>query len=447
MPSGRPTYQPLRSPIQLNLLSATRRVRPLAIPPIPAGHATPPPWQNPHAGGNGGPPSGSPTRPATPSPPPTPTPSPGPETTRPTLTTQDLIQLVMEGVARAQAHQAPREERVRTSRLKMENPETFDGKPTTPFNTWWQSVIKYLRFYPETSDQQKIAWVGTLLTRTAKAWDLHRYTTLGENDTWANYAADIRTEYFDSREAANAQLKLSQLKYTGDIRAYMTEFQALNNYTRATGEGLQEKVDMAMPDAVLDMRFAHYLGEFADDEGFLQATYQAGLQVEKKKALRQAKEQMRVGSGGPMEKKKEERRKDNKERGPKKEESQGSSRPNRSDNKKSSWFRGKNTWPTQDEAYQGVPMPEREVYRQNCEDCWRCGRPGHKTYDCLSFKTRKGTVLPPAPLEGWGSHRGREKKEGRRRRGRTTGQTTKSHRGRNHGPKSSQRTTHLGGGQ
>ena len=53
----------------------------------------------------------------------------------------------------------------------------------------------------------------------------------------------------------------------------MTELQALNNYARATGEGLQEKVDMAMPDAILDMRFAHYMGEFADDEGFLQATY------------------------------------------------------------------------------------------------------------------------------------------------------------------------------
>jgi len=33
------------------------------------------------------------------------------------------------------------------------------------------------------------------------------------------------------------------------------------------------------------MRFAHYLEEFADDEGFLQATYQVGLQVERMKAL------------------------------------------------------------------------------------------------------------------------------------------------------------------
>jgi len=101
----------------------------------------------------------------------------------------------------------------------MTNPETFDGKPTTPFNHWSKSVTKYLSFYPDTGDQQKIAWVGTLLTGTAKAWDLHRYDTMGENDSWSQYATAIRAEYLDTREAANAQLKLSQLKYTGDIRA------------------------------------------------------------------------------------------------------------------------------------------------------------------------------------------------------------------------------------
>lgn len=54
----------------------------------------------------------------------------------------------------------------------------------------------------------------------------------------------------------------------------------LNNFARAIGEGLREKVDLAMTSEILKMRFAHYLGDFADDEGFLQATYQAGLQVE-----------------------------------------------------------------------------------------------------------------------------------------------------------------------
>jgi len=61
-------------------------------------------------------------------------------------------------------------------------------------------------------------------------------------------------------------------------------------------------------------RFAHYLEDFTDDEGFLQATHQAGLQVEKKKALKQAREQMRAGATSSAtraeERKKEEKRTD-----------------------------------------------------------------------------------------------------------------------------------------
>jgi len=113
---------------------------------------------------------------------------------------------------------------------------------------------------------------------------------LRDNDTWVTYSAAIRTEYCNEREAADAQLKLGQLKYQGNIRAYMMEFWALNNYARATRQGLQEKENIAMPNLVLDMRFAQYLEDFADDEGFLQTTYQAAIQVEKKKALCQARE-------------------------------------------------------------------------------------------------------------------------------------------------------------
>jgi len=284
---------------------------------------------------------------------------------------RDLVQLVAEGVARATQVATAEPNRIRTSRLKMENPETFDGKIMTPFNNWWKTVTKYLSFYPETSDQQKIISVGMLLTGTAKAWDLHRYDTMGDNDTWANYSAAIQTEYFDSREAAIAQLKLSQLRYGGDIRAYMTEFRALNNLARATGESLQEKIDLAMPEAVIDMQFAHHLGEFADDEGLLHATYQAALQVERKKALKQAKEQIRGQTGssgsGRMEKKEDKRQKNwtsskQKESHPRESPSNVATKP--------TWFGKKNTWLTMDEAMKGLPNSEKEEYRQSREDCW-----------------------------------------------------------------------------
>ena len=69
-------------------------------------------------------------------------------------------------------------------------------------------------------------------------------------------------------------------------------------------------MDLAIPDAVLDMRCAHYLEDFADDEGFLQATHQAGLQVEKKKALKTAKEAMCAGPAPTKDGRKDDRHMD-----------------------------------------------------------------------------------------------------------------------------------------
>jgi len=45
-------------------------------------------------------------------------------------------------------------------------------------------------------------------------------------------------EYQNEHEAADAQLKLGQIKYQGPICAYLTEFRALNNFARALGEAL-----------------------------------------------------------------------------------------------------------------------------------------------------------------------------------------------------------------
>jgi len=72
------------------------------------------------------------------------------------LTTEELARTiaraVAEGVAAAPALSAPATARVNTSRLKMKNPEPFNGKNTSNFNQWWESVTMYLGFYPETMD-------------------------------------------------------------------------------------------------------------------------------------------------------------------------------------------------------------------------------------------------------------------------------------------------------
>jgi len=57
----------------------------------------------------------------------------------------------------------------------------------------------------------------------------------------------------------------------------MTEFRALNNFAKAAGESLREKIDLAMPDSILEMRFNQNPEDLEDDEQFLQATYRAGI--------------------------------------------------------------------------------------------------------------------------------------------------------------------------
>jgi len=89
-----------------------------------------------------------------------------------------------------------------------------------------------------------------------------------------------------------------------------------------------------MTSEILKMRFSHYLGEFADDKGFLLATYQAGLQVERMKTLEKAQELQQSQLAEPRPWKRKKRR----ERGAivrtnvQKETTTGSPRPNRPKN-------------------------------------------------------------------------------------------------------------------
>ena len=70
-------------------------------------------------------------------------PSPAPVTA--SFTPAEIARLVGEGIAAARQDQRP-EVRINTSRLKMKSPDNFDGKTTTNFNQWWESVVMYLGF-------------------------------------------------------------------------------------------------------------------------------------------------------------------------------------------------------------------------------------------------------------------------------------------------------------
>jgi len=205
------------------------------------------------------------------------------------------------------------------------------------------------------------------------------------------------------REAADAQLKQGELKHQGSIRAYLTEFQALNIFAWATGEALREKIDLAMPDAVLDLRFAHYLEDFADDKGFLQATHQAGLQVEKKKALKQAREA--DPPTGNLQS--EEKKKEGKRRNPPTETPDDGNKKN---SKPEEEFGKPGSWESYEVAMEGVPCTERAELRQ--KGCHHCSKTGHRLYKCYARATANGTELPQVPWKvSAGNKRRREENE------------------------------------
>ena len=56
----------------------------------------------------------------------------------------------------------------------------------------------------------------------------------------------------------------------------------------------------------------------------------------------------------------------------------------------------KRAWVNLESALKGVPPNEQQEYKAT-ENCWRCGRPGHRTFECYAFTTAKGTSLPAAP--------------------------------------------------
>ena len=149
------------------------------------------------------------------------------------------------------------------------------------------------------------------------------------------------------------------------------DYRALNNFAWTMGEALKEKVNLAMLSDILRMRFAHYLGEFADDEGFLQMTYQARLQVEQMKDLEKITEGIRAPK--PEDKKKDgqnQKGSNNTRRGKEVNQAPRPDKTERLEEKKNqtSWG-GKTYWGTKDEALVGVPTKEQEEYTQSREDC------------------------------------------------------------------------------
>jgi hypothetical protein len=361
----------------------------LETPPLP-----------PSIGGRGGPPSpphgGNQRRGRSPSPPRRPPPN----------FAGELAQALAPYLT---APRAPNEV-PRQAPIKISKPATYDGKPKSAFRSWWKSVALYFRFYPETRDEQRIAFVGSLLTDNAKEWHQARDDLLLERrgrDNWTAYSEAIINEYTDPREGAAAHDQLKALKYKGDIKAYLTTFTTLNRLAGSTGEGLQDIVNRALPREIINVRFYQNPRALTNDQDFLTATYEAGRHVETLTALGHQLDGKTSGAPAP--------KKDDKDGqgsgkstgkaatsqgdkgGSKPTGTSGSGGKSERTGKFQSQYTGDNRWGSKAEALRGVPKAESTEYEKSPDNCWRCGDTGHKTYECYRHHTVRGTELPKAP--------------------------------------------------
>jgi hypothetical protein len=199
----------------------------------------------------------------------------------------------------------------RQAPVKLPKPSSYDGKPKTPFRSWWKTVIHYFRFYPETRDAQRIAFVGALLTDDAKEWYQARDDLItserGRQANWVAYSEAIVNEYTDPREGATAHDKLKALKYKGDIKVYLTSFTTLNRLAGSNGEGLQDIINEALPNEIIDVWFYQNPHALTTDQDFLTATYEAGRHVETLKALKARKDAKAAGAPAPKKDKKDDK--------------------------------------------------------------------------------------------------------------------------------------------
>lgn len=181
----------------------------------------------------------------------------------------------------------------------------------------------------------------------------------------------------------------------------------MNNFARATGQSLREKIDLAMPDNILSMRFNQNPDDFIDNELFLRTNYRAGIQVEKFKALKQAKEAMRnMGSSEKTQPRtngktdgQNKASSDNTRKGRKTERDSNPRSGSGNHADKPAWGKfGKPGYSsTKADAVKAVPEGEQENYRKNPDNSWRCAMNGHRTYECFAHHTTKGTPLPKPP--------------------------------------------------
>lgn len=282
-----------------------------------------------------------------------------------------------------------------TPTIQVNKPPTFDGSDLSKFRSWWMSMESYLSIHDTSrmTDEQRIYWVGMSLTSKAHGWHYQRDRTMraaGQKDTWDDYCKALRQRFTDPAQKQRDYSEMRDLKYKGDISAYLTRIQDLNLTAQCSGVALQNLILANIPDQIYDLMHAHH-GEIPqEDDMFLEAVKRAGLSYERKLANRTLIK--REPSAWTKEQSKSDRR------GEQSSTSSTNSPAQTNRQRASATTNTKDqTWPSMKEALQGIAQADVDKRKKAKVSCWRCGRDNHRTLNCYAKRDLDGKDLPSPP--------------------------------------------------
>jgi hypothetical protein len=279
---------------------------------------------------------------------------------------------------------------------EMKAPQIFTGKDKTLFRAWWMSVQDYVETYSTAfpDEDAQVKWVGSLFSHKALSWHQERRKAIksqGLKDNWTAFSSAIETRFMDRREVQKDERRIRELQYEGDIDDYITKLEDLNMRVGASGPMFRAVIWDAMTPEIKKMVYQSFKGIPRDDDAMIEAVKEAAYIVEnieeeikgpKKKTLevrenRHTKEAVRP---------REVQQKDRKVKDKNSEKKGSSSKKDKKSDKSAIFASGR-------EALQDVPQSEIDKHKKDKADCWRCGRSGHKMYECYAKKTVGGTEL------------------------------------------------------
>jgi hypothetical protein len=195
----------------------------------------------------------------------------------------------------------------------------------------------------------------------------------------------------DRREVQKDERRIRELQYEGDINDYITKLEDLNIRVGVSGPIFRAVIWDAMTPDIKKMVYQAAKGIPQDDDAMIKAVKEAAYIVEnideeikgpKKKTLEVRESRHTKEAARPCEV----QQKDRKAKDKSSEKKGSSGKKDKKTDKPVIFASGR-------EALQNVPQSEMDKHKKDKADCWRCGRSGHKMYECYAKKTIGETEL------------------------------------------------------